>query len=146
MKRDKIIIFSVAFIAPALICLLLELWFKHTLYNLSSFNGIDVTKTLLGIWATLLGFIITAVSILITMGGKEYIHAFKESKHYKTVLLTYCFTSFALLVATIFGIVVICINTWNWVLFYSLIYLTMSTLLLLFFCILFLFFMIFKSI
>ena len=146
MKKDKITIFAISFILPSVVCFLLKLWHNHISYNTYDFDGIEITKTLLGIWATLLGFIITATSILITMGGKEYIQAFRESKHYSTVLLTYCFSSFAFLTSTIFGVVVVCINVWNEVLFYSLVYLIISTLLLLFFCVLFLFFMILKSI
>lgn len=122
------------------------MYFNKCNYNLNEFDGIDVSNTLLGLWGTLLGFIITATSILVTMDGKEYIHAFKGSKHYSTVVLTYGFASFDLFAATIFGIIVICINTWNTLLSYLLIYFVLSTLLLLFFCILFLFFMILKSI
>ena len=146
MKKDKIIIFAMSFIFPAIICFVLKLWHGYIAYNVYNFDGIDIIKTLLGMWGTLLGFIITATSIMVIMNGKEYIQAFRESKHYSTVLLTYCFSSFALLLSTIFGIIVICLNIWNEFLFYSLIYLIISTLLLLFFCVLFLFFMILKSI
>lgn len=145
MKKDKAFIFALSFIFPAMISFTLKLWFRHITYDVHCFNGIDIIKTLLGIWSTLLGFIITATSILVTMGGKEYIQAFRNSKHYSTVLLTYCFESFALLTATIFGVIVLCLNIWNEFLFYFLIYLIISTLLLLFFCVQFLFFMIFKS-
>ncbi len=143
---DKIVIFGISFILPVLICIALGYLFNYNLYDVSNFEGIEVSKTLLGTWATLLGFIVTAESILITMGGKEYIEAFKESRHYKTVLLTYFLTSFDLLSATIFSAVVICMEIWNPILFYMLIYLLISSFLLLFFCILFLFFMVYKSI
>lgn len=146
MKRDKITIFIISFLIPLVICYMLKMYFTKCNYNLNEFDGIDISNTLLGLWGTLLGFIITATSILITMDGKEYIHAVKGSKHYSTVVLTYGFACFDLLAATIFGIIVICINTWNILLSYLLFYFILSTLLLLFFCILFLFFMIIKSI
>lgn len=146
MKKDKITIFVISFILPILVCVVLKLWHNHISYNVYNFDGIEIVKTLLGIWATLLGFIITATSILVTMGGKEFIQAFRNSKHYSTVLLTYCFSSFAFLISTIFGVIVVCINIWNEILFYTLVYLIISTLSLLFFCVLFLFFMILKSI
>lgn len=145
-KADNIIIFGISFILPIFICIVMGCLFNYTSYDVCSFEGVEVSKTLLGTWATLLGFIVTAESILITMGGKEYIQAFKESRHYKTVLLTYFSTSFVLLSATIFSIVIICLDIWDTVLFYILIYLILSTFLLLFFCILFLFFMVYKSI
>ncbi len=145
-KTDKIIIFVVSFLIPAIICVALKLWFSHVSYDENTFDGIEISKTLIGTWATLLGFILTAESILITMGGKEYIQAFKESKHYKTVLLTYFSASFVLLISTIFSIIVVCLNIWNALLFYILTYLMISSFLLLFFCILFLFFMVYKSV
>lgn len=146
MKKDKRLICSISFGLPLIFCFILKHWLIHINYNFCTFKGIEITKILLGTWGTLLGFIITATSILVTMNGKEYVCAFRNSVHYSTVLLTYCLTSFTLLIATIFGITVICINIWNLTLFYLLIYLILSTLLLIFFCILFLFFMILKSI
>lgn len=144
-KTDKYIIFMVSFLLPAVICISLKILFAYISYDVNTFDGIDIIKTLLGTWATLLGFIVTAESILITMNGKEYIQAFKESEHYKTVLLTYFSTSLVLLVSTIFSVAIICFNIWNAVLFYFLIYLIISSFLFLFFCILFLFFMVYKS-
>lgn len=135
----------VSFLLPAVICISLKILFAYISYDVNTFDGIDIIKTLLGTWATLLGFIVTAESILITMNGKEYIQAFKESEHYKTVLLTYFSTSLVLLVSTIFSVAIICFNIWNAVLFYFLIYLIISSFLFLFFCILFLFFMVYKS-
>ncbi len=123
-----------------------NVWFDFISYDVNNFDGIEISKTLLGTWATLLGFIVTAESILITMGGEKYIKAFKESKHYKTVLITYFSASLTLLVATTFSTIVVCFNIWNMILFYILLYLIMSIFLLLLFCILFLFFMVYKSI
>lgn len=142
---DKVIILVISFLIPIIICLLLKLGIDYVLYDIYNFDGIDISKSLSGIWATLLGFIVTSESILITMSGREYIEAFKESKHYKTVVLTYFLTSLTLLIATIFSIIVVCLNIWNTLLFYILIYLIISTFSLIFFCILFLFFMVYKS-
>ena len=146
MKRDKIIIFVISFLIPVVICFILKYHICKIGYDMKLFNGVEITENLLGIWATLLGFIITAASILLTMGGKKYIKAFKESAHYGTVLYTYALSSLSLLGATVFGIVVTCLEIWNGLFFYLLIYFIISTILLLFLCVTFLFFMIFKAI
>lgn len=149
MKKNKIdlfIIFALSLLLPLLICILLNWRLSHILYDINTFNGLEISKTLLGTWATLLGFIVTAESILITMNGKEYIQAFKNSDHYKTVLLTYFSTSVVLLIATIFSVAILCLNIWNALLFYILIYLIISSFLFLFFCVLFLFLMVYKSV
>lgn len=146
MKKDKISIFSVSYILPLILCFLLKFWFKCIDYDVCKFNGIKVNKTLLGTWVALFGFIIIVTLILLTIDGNEYIHILKKSKHYSTILLTYCFESSILQIAAIFSIIVIYLNIWNEFLFYFLIYLIISSILLLFFCIFFLFFMIYNSI
>lgn len=144
MKKDKIIIILLSFVTPIIVCLTLKFIIKTPVPDKE--NGIDIFKTLLGVWATLLGFIVTAESILIAMGGKEdYIQAFKNSKHYNTVLFTYSITGLDLFFATAFSIFVICSKFWNELCYYILLFLIVSSMFLIFFCLLFLQFMISHS-
>lgn len=143
MKKDKIFVAFCAFGVPVLSCCGLVFFAKPNLYF--KMNGVDVLKVLLGVWATLLGFIVTAESILITMGGKEYIQAFRKSKHYGTVLFTYGITGFDLFAATVFSIFAVCLGWWNKICFYFLIFFILSTIILIFFCLLFFQLMISKS-
>ena len=64
-KIDYIVIFGISFILPVLVCIAMGVFLNYNSYDVSSFEGIEVSKTLLGTWATLLGFIVTAESILI---------------------------------------------------------------------------------
>ena len=48
--------------------------------------GLDICSTMMGVWATCLGFMITAVSILLVVNSGKYIEMLKETEHYKTVL------------------------------------------------------------
>ena len=143
MKKDKIFIIFCAFIIPVLVCCGLIFFTKSRLYY--KIDGTETFKVLLGIWATLLGFIVTAESILITMSGKEYVQAFRKSKHYHTVLFTYGVTGFDLFAATVFSIFAMCSGWWNKTCFYFLIFFILSTMILIFFCLLFFQFMVSKS-
>ena len=146
MKKDKILIFSISYILPLILCFLLKFWFNCIDYDVCKLNGIKSARILLGIWEVVFGFIIITTLILLIIDGNKYIHILKKSKHYSTILLTYCFESSILLIAAVFSIIVIYLNIWNEFLFYFLIYLIISSILLLFFCIFFLFFMIYNSI
>lgn len=77
---------------------------------------IDSTKTLafinlmLGIWATLLGFMITSLSIMVGFKGSERTQIFIESKHYSTILFTYTITCMELFLCLLIFLPVLLIN------------------------------------
>ena len=47
----------------------------------------EILKVVIGVWATLLGFIITAASILITFNGSKLTEEIKNTGHFKTVII-----------------------------------------------------------
>lgn len=61
-------------------------------------NMIDVSKVMIGVWGTLLGFIITAESILVAFSNGTITGDFKRTRHYMTVIFQYTQTSIKLLV------------------------------------------------
>jgi hypothetical protein len=140
---DKGFIFFFSICMPTVVSKVLSEYLHKINYNLLNTNGVEIIKTLVGIWGTLLGFIITAVSILITINGKKHVKAFKASGHYSTVLFTYLITSISLFAATVFSVVVICFNVWNWLVLNLMTYFLVATLSSLFFSLYFLFLMIY---
>ncbi len=144
-KIDRIVIIIASTIVPLFIAFLLVKYLSNIKYDFAVFQGIEIIKTLIGVWSTLLGFMITAISILLTIGGNEYIKALRDSDHYRTVMFTQFMTCILLFLATVFSIIIICINVWNIICFGLLVFLLFSTFIGIGFCIFFLFFMIFKS-
>lgn len=142
---DKIVITVVSIIIPSIAVIILDYFLQSKGYDYSSFDGKEIAKTLVGVWATLLGFMITSVSILVTLGGNEYVLAFRKSQHYHTVMYTNTITSILMLAATVFCIVIMCLNIWNRVCFNIFIFLLISTFVSLILSIYFLFFLVFKS-
>lgn len=61
-------------------------------------NMIDISKVMIGVWGTLLGFIITAESILVAFSNGTVTGEFKKTKHYMTVIFQYTQTSIKLLI------------------------------------------------
>lgn len=141
---DKIVI-TVSIIIPSIAVIILDYFLQSKGYDYSSFDGKEIAKTLVGVWATLLGFMITSVSILVTLGGNEYVLAFRKSQHYHTVMYTNTITSILMLAATVFCIVIMCLNIWNRVCFNIFIFLLISTFVSLILSVYFLFFLVFKS-
>lgn len=67
---------------------------------------LDISKVMIGLWGTVLGFIITAESILIAFDSGSITSEFKKTGHYMTVIFQYTQTSIKLLI-TIFALVII---------------------------------------
>ena len=66
-----------------------------------------VVSSMLDVWGILLGFMIAAVSVLLSFSDGKFITILKQSGHYKTVLLSFMYCCFHLLVALCFAIVII---------------------------------------
>lgn len=72
----------------------------------------DLNSTLMGIWATIVGFLITAVSILVTIKDTKYITALKTSGHFNELLKVFLETCYliAFLLCVMFIIAIIVIS------------------------------------
>lgn len=75
-------------------------------YDVNDSDFFDMVNTLIGILATLLGFIITAESILIGINGNKRMNEIIQTRHYKNVIYTYSYTCFILLICLITFIIV----------------------------------------
>lgn len=144
-KKDKSIVTFISLFIPLVITFILIIQLDGRKYDYSSFEGVRIVESLLGVWSTLLGFMITAVSILITLGGNSYLAAFRGSSHYDTVIYTQILTCLQLFSSTLFGTIIICLNIWNKICMSFFLYLLFSSFLSLAFSIFFFFFLIFKS-
>ena len=78
---------------------------------------ISVTTTMLSLWGTSLGFIITAESILVAFDGSYLTKEIKATEHFKTVIYTYTLTCIELLLMIlIFSVVIVenCFSRFLW--------------------------------
>jgi|GEM_PF-912330 len=117
---------------------LIVLLAKRAGYVIDCVVMIEIVKTMLGIWGTLLGFIITAVSILIGFNGNERTKDIMNSRHYKTILYTYMITCFTLLLCIAIFIPVVMINKFSLNLLYIFSSTLIITLIYVFLCLLYL--------
>lgn len=144
IKVDRILITICPLIISVLSYFLIDFLCKKYLFVINSTDGIDHYKTMLSIWGTLLGFLITAVSILLTPSDGKYITMLKTTGHYQTILLTYVICCIHLLSAVVLSIICVFFKIWNMKLFAVLCAISIDTMLMVAICLFFLFTLIIK--
>ena len=75
-------------VIPIVISIIFSLLIPVNVTAESFFASLQV---IIGVWATLLGFIITTVSILLTFTGSKLTEEIKATGHYKTILFSYLY-------------------------------------------------------
>ena len=114
-------------------------------FEISSVDGIEDYQIMLSIWGTLLGFLITAVSILLTIGEGKFLNMLKSTGHYQTILFSYVICCVHLLLVVVLAIVCVFIKIWNMNLFAVLCAAVIDTVFRVGFCLLFLFVIVLKA-
>lgn len=112
IKRDRIIINVV----PTIIAIILFGIILHEIKDEQlpkATVGLSISSMMIGVWATCLGFMITAVSILLALNGSNYIEMLKKTGHYKTILISFMSCCIHLLVALIIEIVITFLHKWS---------------------------------
>lgn len=82
-------------------------------FVIQSENLFGVVEVMIGVWGTLLGFIITAESILIAFSNGTITNEFKQTGHYMTVIYQYTQTSIKLLVYIVVFVSFMIIDTFT---------------------------------
>lgn len=103
-------------VVPLLVGLLISfiLGYKKSIDNEYMLNVVSVIT---GIWGTILGFIITAESILIGFSGSKKIEELSHTRHYKLILYTYLITCCNLLLCLCIFIPIIVSKVFNTILY-----------------------------
>lgn len=107
--------------------------------------GKAVAKHMLDIWGTLLGFLITAVSLFLTIGDGKYMNTLKSSGHFATVLYSYIICCIHLFVAVVFALIIVFLKVWNMTVFILLCATVIDTLIIVAICLFFLFFIVINT-
>ena len=116
VKRDRRFINLFPIIA-ALVCFAVIFCLINAANLPEKSVGLAICNTLISVWATCLGFMITAVSILLTLNGSKYIEMLKETGHYKTILLSFVGCCFHILAALGIMIVLSILQSWSKLIF-----------------------------
>lgn len=144
IKIDRVIIISLPIIIGIISFFLTKHYSNINSFTVTCADGFENCKMMVGIWGTLLGFLITAVSILLTLGENRFVKMLKDSNHYETILFAYVITCIHLLISIVISVAWIFMKIWSSNVFYALVALSVDTMLLVGICLYFLFSLILK--
>lgn len=142
---DKIFILLIPVVVSACVTYVVDKLAIKFEYKCGPELGSNLSQMMINVWGTLFGFLLSAESILLTLGGKKYLKALRESVHYRTILFAYFVASFHTLIAMAVFITIVFMNTWSDSLMMVLVFFTCDTILLLLLCLWFLYKLIMKS-
>lgn len=118
---------------------------KENTFLITAEEGIDNLKMLLGMWGTLLGFLITSISILLTLGDGKLVNMLKQTGHYKTILIAYVCCSLHLFLAVLIALMCILLKWWSINVFALMCALCADTMVILAVCLYFLFVLVLRA-
>ena len=75
----------------------------------------------------MLGFMITALSIIMTLGDGKFITVVRGTSNYESIMIIMIATCIILFLATAFGAAVVCLNLWRQFCFSLLLYFVFGT-------------------
>ena len=93
-----------------LMCLVEIFWSQESLKNWITINRGTIYPLIATIGGTLLGFVITGVSIILAFSESEKLRLLKRSKQYKTIFTVYFSTIKYLAITTILAIIGLVVN------------------------------------
>lgn len=86
--------------------------------NIDANAGLELVKTVFDVWGVLLGFVITAVSILLTVGENSFIRLLIDANHMQNIIYSYVVASFHLFLAIVFALILLFTKIWCQFIFY----------------------------
>lgn len=126
-SKDRTVVFLLIYVFPGLLTKLAVHYVDYAKLISEGYDGIAVSGTMMGIWGAMLGFMITALSIIMTLGDGEFIKTLRGTTHFKTIIIIMILTCVILFLATAFGAVVVCLNFWSQICFMMLMYFIFGT-------------------
>ncbi|MDD5829937.1 hypothetical protein ACQRCQ_02810 [Lachnospiraceae bacterium SGI.085] len=145
VKADRILIAVLPIGISVIAYFVIQYICKKYGFEITSDDGIEDYKIMLSIWGTLLGFLITAVSILLTIGEGRFLNMLKATGHYQTILYSYVICCVHLLLVLILAIVCVFIKIWTMALFAILCSAVIDTVLRVGICLFFLFVIVLRA-
>ncbi len=110
---DRLIIIFLPILFGLIVRAITECIVRKSNYQIVVAEGMELIKSIIDVWGILLGFVITAVSILLTIGDNSFITTLVETNHMKSIILSYVTSSVYLLLSIVFSIALLVAKAWN---------------------------------
>lgn len=82
-------------------------------FKISKDQGLEIVKSIFDVWGILLGFVITAVSILLTANKSELIENLIATNHMQSIIFSYLASSVYLFIAIVYALMLMIFQLWG---------------------------------
>lgn len=137
--RDRMFITFFPILVSIISCILIRYLCDKYLFVVNECDGLNNISIMLSMWGTLLGFLMTAVSILLVMNDGRFLSMLKATGHYGTILWTYIICCIHLFIAVSVAVCFILLKWWSMTIFAIICSIAIDTMILVAFCLYFLF-------
>ncbi len=142
--KDRIFISLVPLIIAILSFIIIRNLIIHNKIEININDGIEDLKVMVSVWVTILGFLVTSVSILITISGGNFINIMKESGHFKTIIYVFLLCCVHSFIALVFSLICVFCKFWNMTIFSVLCAMVIDTMILVLIAVIFMFFVVMR--
>lgn len=108
---DRIVILCMPIVMGVVGVLLLRMLLPD--FKISKDTGLEIVKSIFDVWGILLGFVITAVSILLTANKNDLIETLIATNHMQSIIFSYITASAYLLIAIVYALVLLIFQVWG---------------------------------
>lgn len=100
-------------VVPIIIAAVCSYLSRNFISSITETSFWEIVKVVIDLEGTMLGFIITVVSILVAFNGSRLTEEVKQTGHFKTVLLVYLVTCFELFMSIIYCVCILVASAYN---------------------------------
>jgi hypothetical protein len=79
---------------------------KNSIFDSTLQSIIELNTSMVGVWATILGFLITSVSILVSVRETKYLDALRKSSHFRELMKIFIMTCYVITFTLILSILI----------------------------------------
>lgn len=142
--RDRIFLSLIPLIIAIISFIVISNIIIHNKIEIDINDGIEDLKVMVSVWITILGFLVTSVSILITISGGNFINIMRESGHFKTIIYVFLLCCIHSFIALIFSLICVFCKFWNMTIFSVFCAMVIDTMILVLIAVVFMFFVVMR--
>ena len=142
--KDRIFLSLIPLIIAIISFIIINSLIIHDKIEIDINDGMEDLKVMVSVWITILGFLVTSVSILITISGGNFINIMRESGHFKTIIYVFLLCCIHSFIALIFSLICVFCKFWNMTIFSVFCAMVIDTMILVLIAVVFMFFVVMR--
>lgn len=142
--KDRIFLSLIPLIIAIISFIIINSLIIHNKIEININDGMEDLKVMVSVWITILGFLVTSVSILITISGGNFINIMRESGHFKTIIYVFLLCCIHSFIALIFSLICVFYKFWNITIFSVFCAMVIDTMILVLIAVVFMFFVVMR--